>query len=452
VQEGGSVKTGRREDEPQQVPQQAKLGGEGQSRWGWVEPSVWTPRMLNALETGLKGGKWHSLIDKVYRAETLEAAWKRVRANRGSAGVDHQTIRGFERIREHELARLADELRNGTYRPRPIRRVEIPKPGRPGEVRPLGIPAVRDRVVQAALQSVIEPIFEAQFAEHSYGFRPGRKAKDALRRVNSLIQDGHSHIVDADLKGYFDTIPHEGLKRRVAELIADGRVLALIDAYLGQDVMKELERWTPTAGTPQGAVVSPLLANLYLDPLDHIMAGLGYEMVRYADDFVILCRSEQAAKSALAIVQSWAGNAGLTLHPEKTRIVDLETGESFDFLGYRFTKSGHDVRPKSLKKVKDRIRELTPRNSGVSLETTIKRLNRVLAGWYQYFKQARKTTMGKLDSFIRRRLRGILWRNSKRHGRVSQHANHIWPNAHFGERGLFSLSEARVREVQSAAR
>ena len=282
---------------PAQVPRHAgaKQAGELRARWAWTERTVWTDRMLAALERGVKGGVWFSLIDKVYSMSNLRAAFAKVKANRGAAGCDRQTIAMYEADPEANLCDLSDELRSGAYQPRRIRRVYIPKPGS-RELRPLGIPTVRDRIVQTALRNVMEPIFEREFAEHSYGFRPNRGCKDALRRVDTLLKAGYTHVVDADLKSYFDTIPHAPLMERIGHRIADGRVLDLIETFLAQRVMDGLDSWTPTTGTPQGAVISPLLSNVYLDPLDHMLAQRGVEMVRYADDLVILCRRPVYAK------------------------------------------------------------------------------------------------------------------------------------------------------------
>jgi len=248
-----------------------------------VEAEVWTERMLTALEQGVIGGKWHSLRDKVYALPNLRRAFARVKANAGAAGVDHVTVKEFERNLEANLEKLARRLREGSYRPQAIRRHWITKLGS-REKRPLGIPTVRDRVVQTALRAVLEPIFERDFAAHSYGFRPNRGCKDALRRVDALLTAGYRWAVDADLKSYFDTIPHAALLDRVGEKVTDGRVLELLEAFLTQKVMETAEGWTPEEGTPQGAVISPLLSNIYLDPLDQRMTARGFEMVRYADD------------------------------------------------------------------------------------------------------------------------------------------------------------------------
>ena len=272
-----------KEDQLEAVSDRTIRAREILTRWGWVEPTVWTERMLTALIEGVKGGVWYSLIDKVHPERNLRAAYFRVAENKGAAGVDHVTVTMFERRLDENMEALSVALRTGTYRPQAIRRHYIPKPGSQ-ERRPLGIPTVRDRVVQTALRQVLEPIFERDFATHSYGFRPGKGCKDALRRVDELLKAGYTHVVDADLKSYFDTIPHDRLLALMAKKVSDGKVLSLIDAFLHQGVLDGLEEWTPEQGTPQGAVISPLLSNIYLDPLDHLMAGSGFEMVRYADD------------------------------------------------------------------------------------------------------------------------------------------------------------------------
>jgi RNA-directed DNA polymerase len=271
------------EEHPTEVPEEAKQVGEIRARWAWVEPSVWTERMLTALEEGVKGGTWFSLIDKVHSRANLFASYGKVAANQGAAGVDHVTIEDFTCKLLANLEKLERQLREDNYTPQAIKRVNIPKPGTK-ETRPLGIPTVRDRVVQGALRHVLEPIFEREFAEHSYGFRPDRGCKNALRRVDQLLKKGLHYVVDVDLKSYFDTIPHKALLEEVGKYVADSRVLGLIEAFLKADILDGLEGWTPESGTPQGAVLSPLLSNLYLNELDHKMAQEGYEMTRYADD------------------------------------------------------------------------------------------------------------------------------------------------------------------------
>jgi RNA-directed DNA polymerase len=428
------------------VPSEAKQAGEIQARWSWVEPSVWTERMLTALETGVKGGKWFSLVDKVYEPANLRSAYQQARRNRGGAGVDHETIEQFGRHLEKNVEILSRGLRDGSYRPQAIRRVWIPKPGST-EKRPLGIPTVRDRVVQGALRNVLEPIFEREFAAQSYGFRPKRSAKDALRRVWELLQAGYTEVVDADLRSYYDTIPRQGLLERVKAKVTDGRVLSLVAAFLDQEVMEGLESWSPEEGTPQGAVISPLLSNLYLDPLDHHMAGLGYEMVRYADDFVVLCRNRDDAQRALAEVEAWTTDAGLHLHPAKTRIVDATQPGGFDFLGYHFERGYRWPSKKSLKKHKDAIRQQTKRTNGQSLLAIIKEVNRVRRGWFEYFKHSLRTTFKPLDQWVRMRLRSILRRRQGKRGRGRGQDHHQWPNAYFAELGLFSCVTAHAQAV-----
>jgi RNA-directed DNA polymerase len=351
--------------------------------------------------------------------------------------VDQITVARFECDLNRRLERLAEELRQGNYRPQAIRRAWIPKPGR-RELRPLGIPTVRDRVVQTALRAVLEPIFERKFAAHSYGFRPGRSCKDALRRVDALLKEGATWVVDADLKSYFDSIPHAGLMERVRESIADGRVLDLLESYLQQRIMDAGKEWTPDEGSPQGAVISPLLANVYLNPLDHYMEQRGYEMVRYADDFVILCRSREQAQSALEEVQRWTAQAGLTLHPEKTRLVNASE-ESFTFLGYTFLKAWHWPSDKSVQKLKETLRPLTRRTRGESLQVIIANVNRVLRGWFEYFKHGGKNRRKGLDQWLRERLRSLLRKRAKRKGMASGREHVEWPNRFFTAQGLRSL-------------
>lgn len=428
----------------------AQQAGKAAALKAMAAPEVWTERMLAALVTGLKGNRWFRLIDKVYRLETLVAAWEKVRSNAGGSGVDGITVQRFEKTCQIGLLDLKEQLEQARYQPKPVKRVWIPKPGSSAK-RPLGIPTVRDRIVQTALRRVMEPIFEARFAEHSYGFRPGRGCRDALRRVQSLLDEGLTWIVDADLKGYFDNIPHSRLMARVEEHIADGRVLALIQSFLKQGVMDQLRCYEAGEdGTPQGAVVSPLLANVYLDPLDHLMAENGFEMVRYADDFVILCRSREQAEAALNHVQTWVAQNGLTLHPEKTRLVDSAQPGGFDFLGYHFERGYRWPRKKSMDKLKDRIRELTPRRTcGRSLERCIAKVNEVLRGWHGYFQHGHWTTFKYVDGYVRGRLRGILRARQGKRGRARGRDHQQWPNHYFAKLGLISLRSAHAEALTS---
>lgn len=439
---------GKLEEERAGVPETATQAGEIRAGWDWVEPSVWTERMLTALEQGVRGSKWYSLMDKVYAMPNLRAAFKKVKANGGAAGVDNRTIERYERRLEENLEQLSRRLKDGSYRPQAVRRVWIPKPGSK-EKRPLGIPTVEDRVVQGALLSVLEPIFERDFAEQSYGFRPHRGCKEALRRVDQLLRAGYLWVVDADLKSYFDTIPHGWMIRRVEEKVADGRVIEMLRQYLKQDVMDGMQSWTPEGGTPQGATISPLLSNIYLDPLDHQMVQAGYQMVRYADDFVILCHDEEEAREALGQVRTWAVNAGLTLHPEKTRIVNAEEQGGFDFLGYHFERGMKWPRKKSLDKFRATIRRKTKRTNGQSLQVIVAELNRSLRGWFEYFKHSHPNTFDSLDGWIRMRLRSILRkrRGMKGRGRGGDHQR--WPIAFFGAHGLMSLVSAHIDARQS---
>ena len=429
-----------KEAKPPQVAEGSKRGGEAQKARARVEPSVWTERMLTALETGVKGGKWYSLIDKVTRPETLRAAWKSVRRNKGAAGVDGQSVHAFAGRAEREIQKLTEELREGRYEPKLVKRVYIDKPGS-RKKRPLGIPAVRDRVVQGALRSVIEPIFEREFVERSYGFRPERGCKDALRQVERLLRSGARHVVDLDITGYFDAIPRERLLEEVQRKIADGRVVELVDRYLRQGVLEDGQRWEPEKGTPQGAVISPLLGNIYLHPFDVAMAQAGWEIVRYADDMVILCRSREEAEAALKQARELLEARGLSLSEEKTRIAD-EQAEGFDFLGYHFERGTRWPRKKSLKKLKDTIRAKTKRMNGHSLDQIITEVNQTVRGWYEYFRHSRRFTFAWVDGWIRMRLRSILRKRMKRRGRGRGRDHQRWPNSFFRDKGLFIMSEA----------
>jgi RNA-directed DNA polymerase len=445
-----SFTTKQSESQAPGVPKSATQGAETRARdWSWVEASVWNERMLAALGNGVKGGQWFSLIDKVYRAETLKAAWQKVKANAGAAGVDGQSVERFAARAERYLEELSTALKRGNYRPQPVRRVEIPKGG--GKIRPLGIPVVKDRIVQTALKFALEPIFEREFLEMSYGFRPGLGCKDALREVEQLLREGYTFVVDADLRSYFDTIAHARLLKRVKEKVSDGRVLELIEAFLKQEIVKEMERWTPTGGTPQGAVISPLLGNIYLHPLDSHMKHKGYRMVRYADDFVVLCQSREQAEAALAEVKVWVESNGLSLSVDKTHVGDCrQPRQGFDFLGYHFELGRRWARKKSYKVLQDRIRVRTKRTRGDSLAKIIADLNPTLRGWFNYFKHAHPNTFKWMDSFIRRRLRAVLRKQAKRPGMgICREDHQRWPNKFFAAQGLFTMTAAWKLASQS---
>lgn len=446
------------EDQPTGVPATDKQEGEDLWQRHRAERGVWSQKMLEALDTGVRGKKWFSLIDKIYAERTLQLAWAKVQDNAGGCGVDGITVGHFGKDSQKRLLAVKEQVQRGTYQPKPIKRVWIPKLGS-SEKRPLGIPTVTDRVVQAATRMVIEPIFEREFAPHSYGFRPGRGCKDALRRVEELLQSGHIHIVDVDIKGYFDSIPHDLLMKQVREHIADGRVLKLIEGFLKQGVMTQMgkmESHEAEDGTPQGGVISPLLANIYLNPLDWQTSQKGREMVRYADDMVILCQSAEAAQQALQDLREWANQAGLTLHPEKTKIVDMgQPKANFEFLGYQFWRSKTSgqirrfIREKSLKKLRAEIKPLTKRANGHSLEAIVARLRPKLKGFYNYFKHASASALENVDGWIRGRLRGILRKRAGRRGRGRGRDHQRWNNHYFAQLGLFSLKQALELEKSS---
>jgi len=448
--------------DPDEVPVRAVLPGEADP-YGWVERAVWTERMMDALrQGGPEGGRWYWLHDKVFAERTLRAAFARVARNAGAPGVDGMTVEAFGNRLDQEIARLRTAWTAGKYRPQAIRRTWIPKPGTEDQ-RPLGIPTVRDRVVQAALVLILEPIFEGTFSEHSHGFRPGRSAHGALKAVLGHLEAGRVWVVDADLMGYFNSIPHERLLSVVHRKVTDRRVLNLIGQFLKAGVVMGTEVIEPQAGTPQGGVISPLLANIYLNDLDHLMVQMGMAMERYADDFVVHCRTRDEAERALATVQEWTARAGLTLHPSKTRLVDLgQPGAHLDFLGYRLQRhtdrKGNErilrlVRPKSLDRIKDTIRTHTPRKSGESLTMQIARLNPVLRGWFVYFRSVTQPTHAALDKMIRRRLRSMLckrvgWSMPWERGEAQKR----WPTTFFAEQGLFSLEAAHAQFVHAHRR
>lgn len=408
--------------------------------------------MLQRLAASQFTTKWFALWDKVWKENTLWNASLQVILNHGSAGVDRQTTEQFKGDWAEEIRLLSEELRTGVYQPHPARRVYIEKPGT-SELRPLGIPSVRDRVVQGALKKVLEPIYERDFLVNSYGFRPGKSAQQALRRVESLLESGHVYIVDADLKGYFDSIPHDRLMQVLGEKITDGSILGLIQKYLDAGVMEEGKGWERSlSGTPQGSVISPLLSNIYLHPLDVLMGINGREMVRFADDFIILCRSQKEAESALQEIQQWVTEVGLRLHPTKTRIATLDTG--FEFLGFRYlrNRAGHWIklpRKKSVLKLREKIRERTNRRRSGPMTDIIAELNPTLKGWYGYFRHSLPSSLDSVDCWIRKRLRSLLRYRQKRKGMSRGRENSEYPNRWFKDRGLFTLWDDDLRTKQS---
>ena len=421
----------------------------------WMEASVWTPRMIEALDKGVEGGRWYSLIDKVHRKENLKASYERTKRNKGTHGVDNISIRFFGKYLDENLERLTEEIKAGRYCPQRLRRIYIPKPGS-GEKRPISIPTVRDRVVQGAVKHVIEPIFERTFADTSYGFRPNRNAKQALRRVEKELNRGSQFVIDCDIKNFFDTIPQDKLMAKVGERITDSKLLALVEKMLRQGIMDTHHEWTPTKGTPQGGVISPLLANIYLNGLDHQLIEDGAEPTRYADDLVALCGTRAEAERVLARIRTWAEEHGLELHPTKTRIVYMgQPGAEVDFLGYTFKRTGAGKlirypRKRSMERIKETIRQHTKRTMGESLPTTINRVNRVVRGWFNYFRDSTPNAFPALDGFVRRRLRAILLKRCGNPGFGNGWSHQRWPNAYFTEHGLFSTTVARASAVYPA--
>jgi RNA-directed DNA polymerase len=423
----------------------------------WMEASIWTPRMVEALQNGVKGGKWYSINDKVNRRENLQASYERTKRNKGTHGVDNISIKYVGKHLEENLNKLQEELNGETYRPQQLRRIYIPKLGS-AEKRPISIPTVRDRIVQGAVKNAIEPIFERTFAETSYGFRPNKNAKQALKRVDKLLNAGKTWAVDCDIKSYFDTIPHDKLMNRVKEQIADTKVLKLIEQMLEQGIMEAHKEWNPTQGTPQGGVISPVLANIYLNELDHLLIRKGVHPTRYADDLVVLCDSEAEAIETLGYINGWMINNGLSLHPDKTKVIDLsQSNAEMDFLGYTFKRTGKGTlirypRQKSMKRYREAVKAITKRTSGIELSETIKRINRKARGWFNYFSDSIPNVFETMDGYTRRRLRAILLKREKRPGFGTGTAHRKWPNSFFADKGLFSMTTAHLAASYPARR
>jgi len=380
--------------------------------------------------------KAHSLIDKVYNEKNLYTAWRRVRRNKGAHGLDRVTIRMFEADLQKHLQEIQRKLKERRYQPQPVRRVYIPKASNPREKRPLGIPVVADRVVGQALLQVLDPLFDRELSDSSFGYRKGRGAQDAIAAIIKAGRDGFRSVLDADIKSFFDQLDHDVVMSRVRARIADGRVLDLIEAYLKAGVYEQGAVSVPTRGCPQGGVISPWLSNLVLDDLDKAVEARGYRHVRYADDFVVLCRSRQEAEQAREFVAEVLRELKLTLHADKTHVVDFRGG--FEFLGFRFHHGHVGVRPKAVERFKDKVRVLTRRQQGRNVEAVLGDLNPVLRGYANYYGSAEVTELfGRLDGWVRMRVRSFKMQ------RRSRRDNHRLSKRRLAKWGLLSLQNCR---------
>jgi RNA-directed DNA polymerase len=401
--------------------------------------------------TGAK--KVHSLVDKVYKRKNLELAWLRVRSNGGAGGVDGQNLVDFERVLNEQLDRLCQELRTDTYRPLPVRRHLIPKAGQPGKFRPLGIPTIYDRVCQQALLNRLEPIFEPVFDDASFGYRKGRSAKDALRKIWKELDAGAEWIVDADLKDFFGSVDHEKLLTLVAQRVSDGRVLRLIRGMLKAGALADGQRLPTEQGTPQGGIVSPLLSNILLTPFDREMRRRGYRLTRYADDWVVTCHTRAEAQRALAEATILLKTLGVTLNADKTRIVHVQIG--FEFLGYKIKRGTRPLRlapgkirsgvrsgdlyayprQKSIQHFKDQIRQRTRRKAPVTIPVLVAEINPVIRGWGLYYYKAHvRKLFAQLDRWILHRIWSQRFKRWRCRGWKRLPERHL-----YGELGLVRL-------------
>lgn len=409
----------------------------------WDRYPAWTEAMREALEQ-YRGSKrkWHSLIDRVSAERHLEASWKRIddrttgKARSRGAGVDGMTVEKFSERSEEEIPKLSEELRDGRYRSQPVRRHYIDK-GK-GKKRALGLACMRDKVVQENLKALIEPIFEVEFLDGSHGFRPGRSTETACRQLEGYLEDGYTVVVDADIRAFFDEIPHDRLLDEANRRIADGRILKLIRNFLEAGVMEEMKIRKPETGTPQGGIVSPLLANIYLHAVDEQLQARGIRWVRYADDLVLLCRSREEAEAALEQLREMLAEMGLSLSEEKTRIADLEHG--FDFLGWHYREDRRWPRRKSERKLRAKLRLRTRRNRPGSLQEICTELEPILRGWFNHFCEGNsKAAFRRVSGWLRHRLRSIERSRRNRHGRATKWDNIRYPKAYFAARGFFDL-------------
>ena len=387
----------------------------------------------------------HSVVDKVYNWCNLISASHKVQKNKGAGGIDGVTVGKWAQREQSHLSHLRRQLIEDTYRSKPVKRVYIAKPGSKKQ-RPLGIPVIKDRVCQQAVCNVLQPVFEEYFHENSHGFRPGRSTHTAARQVEQMRRKGYRHVVDLDIKGFFDHVDHEILMRLVRQVVKDRRVLGLIRGWLTAGVMEEGNVRYETSGTPQGGVVSPLLSNVYLTAFDNALTDEGYQFVRYADDVVIMCRNGQEAEQALAFARKALGSMKLELSEEKTRITTFKQG--FDFLGFHFKLNGKGVGTKSLKGLYSKVRQITRRYQGDRpVKQVIEDLCPVLQGWGNYHRYGRNVGLfTKLDKWVRKRLRSYIYKrwDTSRWSSESRPAK-----AEFERMGLYSLrSILRPQELQ----
>lgn len=418
-------------------------------------PVRFEPRRLADWINPRRAKKAHSLIDKIYNWKNLAMAWKRVKSNQGAGGLDGESIEAFEEQLAERLSRMHEELRTDRYEPLPVRRKLIPKNGKPGEHRVLGIPTVYDRVCQQALLNRLEPIFEPVFDEANFGYRRGLSTQDALRKVWREVEAGAEWIVDADLKDYFGSVEHEKLLALVAQRVSDGRVLRLIEAMLKAGSFGEGRLFPTERGTPQGGVASPLLSNILLTPFDWEMRCRGYQLTRYADDWVITCTSAQQARAALATANKVLEKLGVQINPQKTRIVHVRSG--FEFLGFLIKRGSrpmclpaHMIKntqagalyayPKrtSIRRFKDRVRLRTRRKAPVSTEQLIEDINPLLRGWGMHYRRAHvRRLFWRLDRWIVRRL----WSHRFKRWRCRRAGRELPHTTLYRELGLVSLTD-----------
>jgi len=418
-------------------------------------PEHHRPRRLADWINPTGARKVHSLIDKVYKRKNLEIAWERVKANDGAGGIDGESIAAFGEVLEERLDQLHEELRTGRYTPRPVRQQRIPKAGKPGEWRILGIPTIYDRVCQQALLNRLEPIFEPIFDDANFGYRRGRSTKDALRKVWKELEAGAEWIVDADLKDFFGSVSHEKLLALVAQRVSDGRVLRLIEAMLTAGSYGEGQLFPTERGTPQGGVASPLLSNILLTPFDWEMRRKGYRLTRYADDWVITCSSAAEARAALGAASQVLKKLDVIINPQKTRIVHVRRG--FEFLGYKIKRGSRPMRltpdriksgirpgalyayprEKSINHFKDQVRRITQRKAPVSTQELIQQVNPVVRGWGHHYKRAHvRKLFNRLDRWLVQRI----W--SHRNGRWRCRGWQTLPRSKlYSEYGLVNLVE-----------